>query len=71
MKIQLNKSGGEKGLATILFTVLLAIMMILFVVNSQSLIHLHREIKLLDQQQIKRLNSASSNSVVITDSISK
>jgi hypothetical protein len=70
MKIQANKSGraaaprpGEGGMATVLFIALLAIMMVFVMVESQSIIRLHREVKLLEQQQIKRLNPPPTNSV--------
>lgn len=54
MKIHFNHSKRECGSATLVFTVLLMIMVMLLMANSQALIHLHREIKLLDQQQVKR-----------------
>jgi hypothetical protein len=71
MKIPRRNFNCEDGSATLTFTILLAIMMILFATNSQSLIHLHREIKLLDQQQIKRLNAAPTIPIVTTNTISK
>ena len=71
MKIQANNFNCEGGSATLMFTVLLAIMMILFAASSQSLFRLHREIKLLDQQQIKRLNAITTNSVAATNPFSK
>ena len=46
----------EGGMITVLFIALLAIMMILVTVESSALFRLHREVKLLEQQQIKRLN---------------
>jgi hypothetical protein len=54
----------ESGLVTFVFVALLAIMMILVTAEMRSLIHLRRETKLLESQQIKRLNaivSANSN----------
>jgi len=53
----------ESGLATIVFIALLAIMMVLVTAESQALFHLHREVKLLEQQQIKRLNGPQTNAV--------
>jgi hypothetical protein len=60
MKITLQKS--EDGLATIVFITLLAIMVLLAAANTAALIHLHRDVKLLEQQQIKRLNVSQANS---------
>jgi hypothetical protein len=54
---------GERGMVTVIFIALLAIMMILVMVESSSLIRLHREVKLLEQQQIKRLNSSPTSPV--------
>ena len=57
-----SESGKRKaerrqgGMITVLFIALLAIMMILVTVESSALFRLHREVKLLEQQQIKRLN---------------
>jgi len=53
----------ESGLATVLFIALLAIMMVLVMVESRSIIRLHQEVKLMEQQQIKRLNSPATNAV--------
>ena len=56
---------SERGSATMVFIVLLAIMMILVLAESRALFHLHREVKFLEQQQIKRLNGPATNSVAI------
>jgi len=53
----------EDGLATILFIALLAIMLILVTAEARALIQLRREVKLLEQQQIKRLNASPTNLV--------
>ena len=53
----------ESGMATVLFIALLAIMMVLVMVESRSVIRLHQEVKLLEQQQIKRLDSPATNAV--------
>ena len=53
----------ERGMATVLFIALLAIMMVLVMVESQALIRLRREVKLMEQQQIKRLNTPPTNAV--------
>jgi hypothetical protein len=57
---------SEGGMATIIFITLLAIMLILVTAESRALFQLHREVKLLEQQQIKRLNGPQTNSVSIT-----
>lgn len=64
---------SESGLVTFVFIALLAIMMILVMAESRSLIQLRRETKLLEQQQIKRLNAATvpKNSNVTTTPVSK
>jgi hypothetical protein len=53
----------EDGMITVLFIALLAIMMVFVLVESQALIRLRREVKLLEQQQIKRLNAPPTNTV--------
>jgi len=55
---------NEDGMATVLFIALLAIMLILVTAESRALIHLHREVKLLEQQQLKRLNVQPTKTVV-------
>ncbi len=47
----------EGGSITLIFIVLLTIMMILVMAESRALFNLHREVKLLEQQQIKRLHN--------------
>jgi hypothetical protein len=59
---------NEHGSTVVFFIALLAIMMILVGTNSRSLFHLHREIKLLEQQQIKRLDASQTNTVAIAQS---
>lgn len=63
MKIQRKHSirGSENGMATFIFIVLLSIMLILVTAESGALFHLHREVKLLEQQQIKRLNLSQTS----------
>jgi hypothetical protein len=61
----------ESGLATLVFITLLAIMMILVTAESRALFHLHREVKFLEQQQIKRLNGSVANPSVAARSESK
>ena len=62
---------SEDGMATVLFIALLAIMMMLVTVESSALFRLHREVKLLEQQQIKRLNGPQTNAVASTNSQAK
>jgi Tfp pilus assembly protein FimT len=73
MKIQrqIFPRKNERGMATLVFIALLAIMLLLVAANGKSLFQLHREIKLLEQQQIKQLNAAQTNSVVLTNLESK
>ena len=73
MKIQREHfaRGSERGMATVLFIALLAIMLMLVTAESRALIQLHREVKLLEQQQLKRLNPAPMNTVVTATSESK
>ena len=59
----------EGGSATVLFTALLAIMMILFAANSKMLAHLHRDIRLIDQQQVKRLHATPPPAANNTNSV--
>lgn len=54
---------NEDGLATIVFIALLAIMVMLVTANTMALIRLHKEVRYLEQQQIKRLNGLQTNSV--------
>jgi hypothetical protein len=50
-------------MATVLFIALLAIMMVFVLVEGNALIRLHREVKLIEQQQLKRLNGPATNTV--------
>jgi hypothetical protein len=54
---------SEDGMVTVIFIALLAIMMILVTANGRALFHLRREVKFMEQQQIKRLNASSTNTV--------
>jgi len=62
---------SERGMATVVFIALLAIMMILVTTETRALIELRREVKLLQKQQIKRLDLSQTNSVVIVQPESK
>jgi len=70
MKIhRASRLKGESGMVmTLLFVVLLTIMMILVTAESRSLYVLHREVKLLEQQQVKRLDNAATNMTATVDS---
>ena len=61
---------NQSGLATMVFIMLLAIMMILVMAESRALYHLHREAKFLEQQQIKRLNGTPA-AVIATTTVTK
>jgi len=71
MKISCSISAAhyrQRGSAVVLYLTLLAIMVILSAANSNTLLHLHRELNLLDQRQIKRLNTSSTNSTWTVES---
>lgn len=59
---------SEAASATVVFIALLAIMLILVTAESRALFHLHREVKFLEQQQIKRLNPPPTNTIAVTPS---
>jgi hypothetical protein len=52
---------SERGMATLIFIVLLSIMLALVMAESSALFHLHREAQFLEQQQIKQLNLSQTN----------
>jgi len=54
---------NHDGMATLIFIILLAIMMILVMAESRALYQLHRESKFLEQQQIKRLNGPPATAI--------
>lgn len=66
MRIPHNHS-NTGGSAVIIFITLLAIMMILVTANSRALVQLHRNIKLLEQRQIQRLNDSQTNAVTAVE----
>ncbi len=53
-------------MATFVCFVLMIIMMMLVMAESGALFHLHREMKLLEQKQIQRLDAAPTNAVAPT-----
>jgi hypothetical protein len=58
------QSRGERGfVATVLFIALLVIVLMLAMAGGTALFHLHNEVRTLEQQQIKRLDSSTTNSV--------
>lgn len=62
---------GKNGSVSVIFVALLAIMMILVMAESRALFHLHREVKFMEQQQIKRLNSTNHGTAGISQSEAK
>ena len=60
---------NEHGMATIIFIALLGIMLILVTAESRALFHLRREVKFLEQKQIKRLNPAAVTNAVVTTTL--
>ncbi len=63
MKIpnSISTARRQRGSAVVVYLALLAIMVILSAANSNTLLHLHRELNLLDQRQVKRLNASATN----------
>jgi type II secretory pathway component PulK len=51
----------QRGSAVVVYLALLAIMVILAAANSNTLLHLHRELNLLEHRQIKRLNASAAH----------
>ena len=67
-RFNLSRRHRQNGSAVLVFITLLAIMVILTAANSNTLLHLHRELKLLDQRQIKRLNASQTNASLVVKS---
>lgn len=55
IRTQSSQCRRQDGSATIIFTILLSIMMILAVAETRALVQLHQEQHLLEQRQIQRL----------------
>jgi hypothetical protein len=70
MKIPISISAArrQRGSAVVVYLALLAIMVILSAANSNTLLHLHRELNLLDQRQVKRLNASVTNVTLTVES---
>ena len=60
----------ERGSATLVMIALLAIMLILILANSRTLFNLQRELKLIERQQIERLNTNHGHSTNAVDTSS-
>jgi hypothetical protein len=60
-RFNLSRRRRQSGSAVLIFITLLAIMLMLITANSSALLHLHRELKLLDQRQVERLNASQTN----------
>ena len=56
-----SRHPDQSGSAVLIFITLLAVMLMLITANSSALLHLHRELKLLDQRQVERLNASQTN----------
>jgi Tfp pilus assembly protein PilX len=61
--LNIRSNRRESGMATLIFIILLTIMMMLTMAELRCVVQLHREVKLLEQQQIKRLNLAAAPAV--------
>ena len=60
-RFNLSQHHRQSGSAVLIFITLLAIMLMLITANSSALLHLHRELKLLDQRHVERLNTSQTN----------
>ncbi|MGA9777022.1 MAG: hypothetical protein WBS33_02005 [Verrucomicrobiia bacterium] len=58
----------QNGSTVLVLITLLAILVILATANSKALFHLHREIKLLENRQVVRLNASQTNAVTVAES---
>jgi hypothetical protein len=56
---------ATRGMATIIFIMLMAIMMILVTAEMRALIHLRQEVKLLEKQQTQRLNAPPTHPAAV------
>jgi len=62
MKISASNSHRrQRGFATFFLLALVMIMVMLITINSRMLLHLHGELKLLEQRQVQRLNASQTN----------
>lgn len=62
-RFSLSPNHRQSGSAVLIMITLLAVMLLLLTANSSALLHLHRELKLLDQRQVERLNASQTNVV--------
>jgi hypothetical protein len=70
-RFNLSRRHRQSGSAVLVFIALLAIMLMLITANSSTLLHLHRELKLLDQRQVERLNASQTNATLVVESPAK
>lgn len=68
LPLHFPKHNRQNGSVVLVFITLLAIMVILATANSKALFYLHRNIKLVEQRQIERLNASQTNTVSIVES---
>jgi hypothetical protein len=61
----------EGGMASLIFITLLAIMMILVMAELRCVVHLHREVRFLEEQQIKRLNLTTTQAASTASAANK
>ena len=54
---------SEDGMATLILIVLLAVMLVFVAAESSSLLNLRRDLQLLEQKQIQRLDASQTNSI--------
>lgn len=66
MKILIQSRRREQGMATVVMLFLLSIILIYVSINMRLISTLEREVKVLEQKQIKRLNvSAGATNAVV------
>ena len=63
-----SRTPPAERFTVLVFITLLAIMVMLVIANSSALFHLHREIKLLEQRQVARLNASQTNATSVAES---
>ncbi len=71
MKISSSISAARRrqsGSAVVVYLTLMAIMVILAAANSNTLLHLNRELNLLERRQIKRLNASTAHAILTVES---
>ena len=61
-----RRANVESGMATVIFVALMAIMLLLVLAEASAVVHLSREEKLLETNQMKRLAATQTNNLPAT-----